>query len=105
MNNRIVEITGLKKSYGLKPILRGLDLTLARGERLALLGANGAGKTTLLRILAGLTRPDQGSVEIGGLDLLNNAQDIRRLVGFVGHQPYLYEELSALENLTFFARM
>jgi heme ABC exporter ATP-binding subunit CcmA len=101
----MVSISGLKKSYGLKPTLRGIDLTLARGERLALLGANGAGKTTLLRILAGLTRPSQGSVRIANLDLQSDAQQARRLVGFVAHQPYLYEELTALENLRFFARM
>lgn len=101
----MVEVRGLKKSYGLKPTLRGIDLTLARGERLALLGANGAGKTTLLRILAGLTRPSQGSVRIGNLDIASDGLQARRMVGFVAHQPYLYEELTALENLRFFARM
>ncbi|MEO6888371.1 MAG: ATP-binding cassette domain-containing protein, partial [Ktedonobacteraceae bacterium] len=57
-----LEVRGLKKSFGLKPILRGLDLALAEGQRMAVLGANGAGKTTLLRILALLTAPGTGSV-------------------------------------------
>jgi heme ABC exporter ATP-binding subunit CcmA len=100
-----VEIKVLKKSFSLKPVLRGVDLFLDQGERMALLGANGAGKTTLLRILACLTRPDAGTVCIAGLDIGREAQQVRHLVGFVGHQPYLYDELTAMENLLFFGRM
>lgn len=100
-----IEVHDLKKSFGLKPVLRGIDLLLPRGERMALLGANGTGKTTILRILAGLARPNAGSVSIEGLDSAQHAQQTRHLVGFVAHQPYLYEELTALENLLFFARM
>jgi len=105
MNQAYLEIKGLKKSFGLKPILRGVDLELKQGERKALMGANGAGKTTLLRILAGLTAPGAGVVHIAGLDLTRDAQRVRQIVGFVGHQPYLYDELTALENLLFFGRM
>ena len=105
MSAPYVEIKGLKKSFSLKPVLRGVDLFLDQGERIALLGANGAGKTTLLRILAGLTRPDAGNVCIAGLDMEREAQQVRHLVGFVGHQPYLYDELTAMENLLFFGRM
>jgi heme ABC exporter ATP-binding subunit CcmA len=100
-----VLITNLKKNYGLKPVLRHIQLTLPIGQRLALLGANGAGKTTLLRILAGLAKPDAGTVSIFGLDCKNDAQQIRSLIGLVAHQPYLYEELTPLENLLFFAHM
>lgn len=98
-------ILGIKKSFGLKPILRGVDLNIQAGERVALLGANGAGKTTLLRMLAGLSRPSEGKITIDGLDLLQQTREVRRKVGFVAHQPYLYDELTALENLLFFARM
>jgi heme ABC exporter ATP-binding subunit CcmA len=101
----LVQITNLKKNFTLKPILRGVTLEIRQGQRVALLGANGTGKTTLLRILAGLTQPGKGTVSICGLDSTRDAQQIRRLVGFVAHQPYLYEELTALENLLFFARM
>jgi len=101
----MVEIRTLKKSYALKPVLRGINLDVRQGERVALLGANGAGKTTLLRILACLTRPDRGTVFILGLDSVQQAQQVRALIGFVAHQPYLYPELTALENLLFFARM
>ena len=105
MSRPYLEVKGLKKSYGPKPVLRGIDLVLQQGERMALLGANGVGKTTLLRILAGLTRPSAGSAHIDGLDCVQDAQQVRALVGFVAHQPYLYEELSAWENLLFFGRM
>ena len=100
-----LEVKSLKKSFGLKPVLRGIDLVLVRGECIAILGANGAGKTTLLRTLAGLTAPTAGTVHIDGLDITQHAQQIRRLIGFVGHQPYLYDELTASENLLFFGRM
>lgn len=72
---------------------------------MSLLGANGTGKTTLLRILAGLIKPSAGIVSVLGLDSTREAQQIRRCIGFVGHQSYLYEELTILENLLFFARM
>jgi heme ABC exporter ATP-binding subunit CcmA len=100
-----VEVRGLKKSYGLKPILRGIDFVLQQGQRMALLGANGAGKTTILRILAGLSRPSAGTIHVTGIDLLRDAQRVRQRVGLVAHQPYLYEELTVVENLLFFARL
>lgn len=105
MSAPYLEIKGLKKSFSVKPILRGIDLFLDQGERMALLGANGAGKTTLMRILAGLTRASAGTVCIGGFDIERDARQVRRLVGFVAHQPYLYDELTALENLLYFGRM
>jgi heme ABC exporter ATP-binding subunit CcmA len=96
---------GVKKSFGLKPVLRSLDLTLQAGQHLALLGNNGAGKTTLLRILAGLVRPEGGLITLAGLDITRQLHEIRRKVGFVAHQANVYDELTALENLIFFARM
>ena len=105
MSNSHLEVQGLKKSFGLKPVLRGVDLTLCQGERMALLGSNGAGKTTLLRILAGLTKPSAGSVCLDRLDIVWDAQQVRRRVGFVAHQPYLYDELTVMENLLFFGHM
>jgi heme ABC exporter ATP-binding subunit CcmA len=100
-----LEIKGLKKTYNLKPILRGIDIVLDQGKCMALLGANGAGKTTLLRILACLIKPVAGTTSIGGLDIGQDVQQVRLLVGFVGHQPNLYDELTGLENLLFFGRM
>lgn len=105
MSHPYLEVTKLKKNYGLKPVLRGVDLAVEQGQRVALLGANGAGKTTLLRVLAGLAEPDGGYVRLDGQDILGNAQQARRQIGFVTHQPYLYDDLTAIENLLFFARM
>ena len=105
MSHPYLEITKLKKNYGLKPVLRGVDLAVEQGQRVALLGANGAGKTTLLRVLAGLAESDGGQVRIDGRDMLHDAQQAQRGVGFVTHQPYLYDDLTVMENLLFFARM
>jgi heme exporter protein A len=100
-----VVATDVRKTYEFKPVLRGVSLTVHSGATVALLGPNGAGKTTLLRILATLAHPSAGAVTIDGLDLRRGAQAIRQCIGYLGHQPLLYEELSAEENLDFFARM
>ena len=100
-----VEAQGLVRAFGPKPVLRGVSLTLARGQRLALLGPNGAGKTTLLRVLATLAKPEGGWARVAGLDVVQDAAEVRRVVGYAGHQPHVYEELTARENLVFFARM
>ncbi len=105
MSKDVLEIAGLKKSFGFKTVLRGIDLALGSGERMALMGANGAGKTTLLRVLACLTSPSSGSARVEGWDIERDAQRVRRVVGFVAHQPYLYDELTAEENLLFFGKM
>ncbi len=105
MSHPYLEIIKLKKNYGLKPVLRGVDLVVEQGQRVALLGANGAGKTTLLRVLAGLAEPDGGQVLIDGQDMLHDAPQAQRAIGFVTHQPYLYDDLTVMENLLFFARM
>jgi heme ABC exporter ATP-binding subunit CcmA len=100
-----VEVMGLMRAYGPKLVLRGVDLRLRRGATLALLGPNGAGKTTLLRVLATLARPDTGTVRLNGYDVTCDGDAVRRIIGYVAHQPHVYEELTALENLVFFARM
>jgi heme exporter protein A len=101
----MIRVRNLVKSFGDRPALRGIDLDVAEGERLALVGPNGAGKTTLLRILAALSQPSQGSVRLAGVDLGDGAHAIRRQVGFLSHQPLLYADLSAEENLRFYGRM
>jgi heme exporter protein A len=95
----------VRKTFEFKPVLRGISLTIPACVTVALLGPNGAGKTTLLRILATLARPSAGEVTLDGLDLRRDAQSIRQRIGYLGHQPMLYEELTAEENLDFFARM
>jgi heme exporter protein A len=101
----MIRVRGLKKSFGEHWALRGVDLDVAEGECLALIGPNGAGKTTLLRILSTLTRPSAGTVFVAGHGLATGAIEIRRRVGFLSHQPLLYEDLTARENLRFYGRM
>ena len=101
----MLDVRQLKKRYGLKPVLRRIDLALPYGQRMALLGANGAGKTTLLRILAGLSKADAGTVYVDGLESRYAQQEMRRHIGFVAHQSYLYEELTVIENLLFFGQL
>ncbi len=93
------------KTFGLLPALRQLDLTIQRGEFVALLGPNGSGKSTLLRLLAGLSKPTSGAITIGGWSLPDEAAAVRAQIGMVSHRVLLYENLSAHENLAFFARL
>lgn len=93
------------KQYGLNPVLRGINVQVAAGEFVTLVGPNGAGKSTLMRIVATLLRPDAGEVEIGGWPLSSHAHKVRRHIGLVSHQSLLYQDLTAAENLTFFARL
>lgn len=101
----MIKVRKLVKRFGLKPVLRGLDLTVEQGEFVALLGPNGAGKTTLLRILATLSRPTMGQVHIAGFELPKQSAAVRRRLGVVSHQPLLYGDLTAEENLLFYGRM
>ena len=86
-------------------MLDGVSLDVRPGEALGLLGANGAGKTTVLRIVATLLRPSRGQVTVAGLDVVRDAEEVRRLVAYVGHGSHLYEDLTARENLTFWATL
>ncbi len=99
----LIHVQDLHKRYGSKSILKGVHLTIGEGEVVALLGANGAGKSTLLRIIAGLMKADRGEVTLGGVSMRKAGTELRRYVGLVSHAPLLYEHLSGLENLTFFA--
>ena len=101
----MITIEGLSKMYGMRPVLRSLDLQVERGEFVALVGANGAGKTTLLQILATLLKPDTGTVTICSHDVVTTSIQVQKLVGFVSHQPLVYADLSAFENLRFTAQM
>ena len=98
-----LEIDGVSKYYGHFPALRNVRFTVEAGSTVALLGRNGAGKTTLLKILAGLSRPSEGSVRISGTEV--REQSTRRKIGVLGHGISLYDELTAIENLTLFAKL
>lgn len=100
-----VEAVALGKLFDVRPVLRGVSFAVAAGGTLALLGPNGAGKTTLLRILATLAKSSSGQAFVAGLDVQRDADLVRRVIGYVGHQPHVYEDLTVEENLLFFARM
>jgi heme ABC exporter ATP-binding subunit CcmA len=100
-----LEVHGLRVVLGELPVLRGVDLSVRRGARLALVGPNGAGKSTLLRAAAGLIRPNSGDVRIAGRSIRADPWHARRSVGLVGHQSMLHPELTARENLRVFARL
>ncbi len=95
----------LSKQFGPFLALRGIDLDIRPGEFVTIVGPNGAGKTTLLRILATLSRPTRGQVSIAGHTLPQGADDARRQIGLLSHQPLLYGDLTAEENLNFFGKM
>ncbi len=101
----MLEARGLRKSYGARSALGGVDLDIAAGEIVGLLGPNGAGKTTLVSILAGLIRPDAGSVTIGSIDALAHPRRIRPLLGLAPQETGLYPTLTCRENLRFFAEL
>lgn len=101
----MITVNKLVKRFGLKTILRGVDFEVQPGEFVALLGPNGAGKTTFLRILASLSRPSLGEVNIAGFKLPEESAQVRARLGVVSHLPLLYGDLTAEENLRFYARM
>ena len=101
----MIEVHHLSKRFGPKLVLRNLEFQVAQGEFVALLGPNGAGKTTFLRILASLSRPTLGEVSVAGFHLPEQAAAVRQRLGVVSHQPLLYGDLTAEENLRFYGRM
>lgn len=104
-NRPLIEIEGLVKAYGFMPVLRKLDLSVQRGQFVALLGPNGSGKSTLLRLITGLSRPTGGVIRVGGWEIPGEAAAVRSQIGMVSHKPLLYDNLTAYENLRFFARL
>jgi heme exporter protein A len=100
-----IAVAGLRRDYGDRPALDGVDFELAAGATMVVLGPNGAGKTTLLRILATLLRPSGGEVVVLGCGLPREAWKLRGRIGYLGHEPLLYRDLSGRENLRFHARL
>jgi ABC-2 type transport system ATP-binding protein len=97
-----LEVRGVEKSYGTTPALAGVDLTVEPGTIVGLLGPNGAGKSTLVSIVAGLRRPDAGSVHVGGIDVARDPKGAQRLIGLAPQDTGVYLLLSVRDNLRFF---
>jgi heme exporter protein A len=100
-----IELQGLERRYGERVALAGVTVSVPRGATLAVLGANGAGKTTLLRVLAGLLRPHAGTARVLDAELPRERWKVPAQVGYLGHEPLLYRELSGRENLQYHARL
>jgi heme exporter protein A len=100
-----IVVEGLVRRFGERDALAGVSASLRAGQTLAVLGPNGAGKTTLLRVLATLLLPHSGSVRVLGLELPARAHEVRSQLGMLGHDTLLYRDLTAHENLTFYARL
>jgi heme exporter protein A len=100
-----IELDGLERRYGERVALAGVTARVDEGQTLAVLGGNGAGKTTLLRVLAGLLRPHGGAVRVLDADLPAERWKLPGKVGYLGHDPLLYRELTGRENLRYHARL
>jgi heme exporter protein A len=100
-----LSLVGLCRDYGERRALHDVSVELAAGESMVVVGPNGAGKTTLLRVLATLLRPSGGEVRVLGCELPGEAWKLRGQIGYLGHEPLLYRDLSGRENLRFHARL
>ncbi|MHB8080027.1 MAG: heme ABC exporter ATP-binding protein CcmA [Candidatus Krumholzibacteriia bacterium] len=100
-----VEAHGLGHHYGRQRALAGVDLTVPTGATCAVMGPNGAGKSTLLRLLAGLLAPTGGELRLFGQPAQGDRPDLRRRIGLLGHESFLYARLTAAENLVFYATL
>jgi heme ABC exporter ATP-binding subunit CcmA len=101
----VIRVIDVRKVFGLLPVLDGVSLEVRGGEAVALLGANGAGKTTLLKILATLLRPTRGTATIAGHDVARAPEAVRPLLGVVAHGAWVYDDLTARENLRFWSTL
>ncbi len=101
----MLDALNITKSYGMRPVLRDVSLRVTKGEFVAILGPNGTGKTTLLRVCATLIKPEKGQLVVDGVNALTEANRARAKLGVVSHHTLVYPDLTAEENLQFYARM
>lgn len=98
-----LEVRDLSRTFGARKALDGVSFDLPTGSFLSIFGPNGAGKTTMLKVLSTLTNPSKGSAKVMGLDVVADAVELREKIGFISHNPLLYPDLTAEENLRFFS--
>lgn len=103
--DRAICLRAVCKTFDERRVLAGIDLEANKGESICVCGLNGAGKSTLLRLVAGLSRPDRGHIEVGGRKVGGGGQPAAARIGFISHKPMVYRDLTVLENIVFFARL
>jgi len=101
----LVEFKNVTKKYGHIHAMRDVSLSINKGEFITIFGPNGAGKSTFLKLLCTMTSPSKGDISYEGIPLKKLADDFRSRFGVISHQPFLYSELSAMENLRFYAKL
>lgn len=101
----MLTVRGVRKRYGAVEALRGVDLEVTAGEICALVGPNGAGKTSLVSIIAGLRRPDEGEVEVGGLDVTRHRQEVGRLLGLAPQELAIYPTIKVRDNIVVYGEL
>ncbi len=101
----IISARSVRKSFGNRVALENIDLLVEKGQFVVIFGPNGAGKTTLLKALATVITPTRGALIMNGIDIKKNPAAARQMLGVVSHETYLYDELTARENLRFFGKM
>jgi heme exporter protein A len=100
-----LEVRELSRTFGVRKALNKVSFDLPDGAFLSVFGPNGAGKTTLIKVLTTVTVPSKGTARVCGLDVVEDAVELREKIGLISHNPLLYPDLSAEENLQFFAEM
>lgn len=101
----MLELRNMTKLLGDKLVLRNITLTLEKGEILAVIGPNGAGKSTFFKCTVGLLQPTSGDILLNGKIVKKNSAEIKQKIGFLGHESFLYNNLSPLENLKFYGKL
>lgn len=101
----MISLDSVSKKFSRFTALDSVSLEVKEGDAFALLGPNGAGKTTLVKILSTLLKPSSGAVRIAGFDAMVEKEEVKKVIGVVSHNPFLYNELTARENLEFFAEL
>lgn len=102
---KIIEVKNLKKVYGNREVLKGIDFSVESGEIFGFLGPNGAGKSTTISMISTLNSPSEGIIKINGMDVSKYSKEVRKLIGLVPQDIALYQDLSAMDNLKFWGRM
>jgi len=105
MSDHLVSATNLKKSFGDNHAVDGVSLQIKAGEIYGLVGSDGAGKTTTMRLLVGALKPDAGEIQVCGYDVLKQVEEARSQIGYLSQRFSMYEDLTVLENIRFFAEV